>query len=379
MIERVAIRGAVLTALRRNPVAAILGPRQCGKTTLARTIAAETSATWFDLEDPVALRRLDNPMLALEPLRGLVIIDEIQRKPELFPILRVLADREAAPARFLLLGSASPHLLRMTSETLAGRIEYIELGGFDTREVGQASMTDLWLRGGFPRSFLAASQEDSWAWREAFIRTFLERDLPQLGVGTPAPTLRRFWTMLAHYHGQVWSGAELGRALGVSAKTVRHYLDILTASFVVRQLQPWHENLAKRQVKSPKVYVRDSGILHSLLGIDSSQTLAGHPKVGASWEGFVVEEILRHATGDPYFWATHGGAEIDLVLMRRSERFGIEIKHAEAPALTRSMRTAMLDLRLDHLLVVYPGNATYALDDNITVVPLSEVATHLAG
>lgn len=335
-------------------------------------IAGE-GATWFDLEDPIASRQLENPQLALSPLRGLVVIDEVQRKPELFPLLRVLADRDPLSARFLLLGSASPFLLRMTSETLAGRVEFIELGGFDLSEVGAEAMQRLWVRGGFPRSFLARSEDDSSAWRESFVRSFLERDMPQLGVGVSAATMRRFWTMLAHYHGQIWNGSELGRALGVSAKTVRGYLDVLTATFVVRQLPPWFENLAKRQVKSPKVYIRDSGLLHTLIGLPTRTALIGHPKVGASWEGFALEEVLRHVEGDPYFWSTHAGAEVDLVLMRRARRLGFEFKYADAPALTRSMKVAQADLGLDHLWVIYPGEVAFDIDKHVTALPLRDV------
>lgn len=375
MIERPHARKQLAEALGRSPIVAILGPRQCGKTTLARLVAGDSETTWFDLEDPQAMRRLENPKLALSPLTGLVVIDEVQRQPELFPLLRVLADREPSPARFLILGSASPFLLRLTSESLAGRVEFIELGGFDLLEVGSAEQSRLWLRGGFPRSFLARNERDSSAWRDSFIATFLERDLPQLGIGVAAPTMRRFWTMLAHYHGQTWNGAELGRAFGVSAKTVRAYLDVLTATFVVRQVQPWFENLAKRQVKAPKVYLRDSGLLHALLGTNTRDELLSHPKVGASWEGFALEQVLRRESGDPYFWATHAGAEVDLVLMRRAQRCGYEFKFADAPRLTRSMTVALHDLALDQLWVVYPGDHSYPLAERITAVGLGQLAS----
>lgn len=372
-IPRPSLQAAIAAGLRRNPIVAMLGPRQCGKTTLARMLASDRKATWFDLEAPVSLRRLENPELALQDLRGLVVIDEVQRMPELFEVLRVLADRPKTPARFLLLGSASPYLLRLTSESLAGRVEFVELGGFDCWEVGGKNVERLWLRGGFPRSYLADNDSDSAMWRESFIRTFLERDIAQLQIGVPSPTMRRFWTMLAHYHGQTWNGAELARALDVTAKTVRRYLDILTATFVVRQVQPWFVNIGKRQVKAPKIYIRDSGLLHALLGMETLEALLGHPKVGASWEGFALEQVLGRLRGDAYYWATHGGAEMDLLIMRRAKRWGFEIKRSDAPRLTQSMRTALADLQLDHLWVIYPGDTKYALAKNVTVLPLSAV------
>lgn len=373
MLDRPQFRALVEQALQRSPITAILGPRQCGKTTLARLVAKDRPHTWFDLEAPEALQRLQNPSLALTPLTGLIVLDEVQRLPDIFPLLRVLADRRPLLARVLLLGSASPQLLRQTSETLAGRIEFVDLGGFDLREVGAAAQDQLWLRGGFPPSFLAASDDESAVWRANFIRTFLERDLPQLGVSTAATTLRRFWTMLAHYHGQTWNAAELAGAMGLSGKTVRHYLDTLTATYVVRQLPPWFENIGKRQVKAPKVYVRDSGVMHNLLGLLTRDDLLGHPKAGASWEGFAIEQILRVFDGDPYFWSTHNGAELDLVLMRRRERWGFELKLADAPSTTRSMRVALQDLRLDRLFVVYPGQESYALDERIEAMPLTKL------
>ncbi len=384
MLDRTIVERQVRRAIRTNPVTALYGPRQCGKTTLARTIAhtgAHTArAEYFDLEDPVSLRRLADPMTALRPLRGLIVIDEVQRQPELFPILRVLADRQPLPARFLLLGSASPELLRQGSETLAGRIAFVEMGGFRLSEVEASALRRLWWRGGLPRSFLAPSDAAGRAWLENFIRTFLERDIREFGVQIPAATLRRLWSMLAHYHGQIWSASEISRSLGEAHTTVKRHLDILTGALMVRQLQPWHENLGKRQVKAPKVYLRDTGLLHALLGLPSFRALEGHPKLGASWEGFVLHEILAQ-TGDrnAYFWATQSGAELDLLLLLGGKRYGIEVKYADAPGVTKSMRIAMEDLRLDRLLVVYPGEDPYPLDEKITVIPLGRLREHLPG
>ncbi len=371
MIQRPSAIEAIRTALDRSRVVALLGPRQCGKTTLARQFMPPDSPKYFDLEDPLSLARLDEAMTALRGLTGLVVIDEVQRRPELFPILRVLADREPLPARFLILGSATPALLRQSSESLAGRLETVCIGGLTIGDVGPAIHEQHWLRGGFPLSFLAASDTDSMAWRKNFIQTFLERDIPQLGIGISAPMLFRFWTMLAHYHGQVWNAAEPARSLGVNESTVRRYLDLLEAVFMVRQLRPWHENLKKRQVKSPKIYFRDSGLLHQLLGIRVPGDLLSHPKCGASWEGYVIEALLTCAQPDgAYFWATHAGAEIDLLLFKDGRRTGIEIKRTDAPRLTHSMRTALTDLRLDRLLVVYPGERRYSLAENVEVIPL---------
>lgn len=376
MIKRTLTIPLIEQALRRSRVVALLGPRQCGKTTLARTFVPADSLNYFDLEDPTSLVRLEEPMTALRNLEGLVVIDEIQRQPELFPVLRVLADREPLPARFLILGSASPSLLRQSSESLAGRLETVTMGGFSLGELGGDAQAQHWLRGGFPLSFLASSEEDSLAWRKNFIQTFLERDLPQLGIGIPAVTLLRFWTMLAHYHGQFWNAAEPARSLGVSESTTRRYLDLLEGVFMVRQLQPWHVNLKKRQVKSPKVYFHDTGLLHQLLGIGSERDLLAHPKSGASWEGYVVEEIIKAVRPDQtFFWATHGGAELDLLLFKDGRRFGIECKRVDAPRLTPSMRIALEDLELDHLTVVYPGNRPYPLAERVKVIPLETVAT----
>jgi len=362
------------SASHRSPITALLGPRQCGKTTLAHMFAEGREAAFFDLESFPDQQRLQNPEMVLSSLEGLVILDEIQIIPELFQVLRVLVDRPKNKARFLILGSASPTIIKTASETLAGRVEFIELSGFDLSETGKENWKKNWLRGGFPRSYLADSDEDSLAWREGFIRTFLERDIPQLGINIPAVAMRRFWTMLAHYHGQTWNASELGRSMGLSDKTVRSYLDILTGTFMIRQLQPWFENLGKRQVKSPKVYLRDTGLLHSLLTIPDWHSLLGHPKIGASWEGFVIEQILQTLRpSQAYFWATHSGAEIDLTFPYKGKKFGVEVKLNEAPKITASMRSACNDLRLDHLWIVYPGKESYPVTDKISVCSLFDI------
>lgn len=374
MIDRAIDRGQVSRALKRSRIVALLGPRQCGKTTLAREFVPADSPNYFDLEDPTGLARLAEPDLALRSLRGLVVIDEIQRSPDLFPLLRVLADRRPLPARFLILGSASPELLRQSSETLAGRIETVPLEGFRLADVGIARQDRHWLRGGFPLAFTARSEPDSVTWRREFLRTFLERDIPQLGIRIPALALRRFWSMVAHHHGQIWNGAELARSMGVGESTVRRYLDLLAGVFMVRQLPPWFENLGKRQVKSPKIYVRDSGLLHVLLGVTSRRDLEMHPKVGASWEGYAVEEVLKALEPDEaYFWATHQGAELDLLLFKSGKRIGVECKRSDAPSLTPSMRIALANLKLDHLHVVYPGDRQYALAKNVDALPLGDL------
>lgn len=378
MIPRHGTHNAIMTALERSRIVALLGPRQCGKTTLARQFVSPDSSAYFDLEDPLSLARLDEPMTSLSPLQGLVVIDEVQRRPELFPVLRVLADRTPLPARFLLLGSAAPELLRQSSESLAGRMETVAIGGLTVADVGMAAHETHWLRGGFPLSFLATSDGNSVAWRKSFIQTLLERDIPSFGIGTPAPTLHRFWTMLAHYHGQVWNAAEPARSLGIGETSVRRYLDLLEGVYMVRQLRPWHENLHKRQVKSPKVYIRDSGLLHQLLGIRTLPELLSHPKCGASWEGYVIEEIAGALQPDEiYFWATHAGAELDLLLFKDGRRLGVEIKRADAPRLTPSMRTALEDLRLDRLMVFYPGEKRYSLAEQVEVVPFRELGHHI--
>jgi len=372
MITRPQELGRIRRALKRSRVVALIGPRQCGKTTLARQIVPPDSPNYFDLEDPTSLARLAEPMTSLSTLRGVVVIDEVQRRPDLFPVLRVLADRKPLRARFLILGSASPALLRQSSESLAGRAETIPLSGFSLAEAGAKQQNRHWLRGGFPRAFLAHSNADSLAWRRQFIQTFVERDLPQLGINIPAQAMLRFWTMAAHYHGNIWSAAEPARSLGISEPTVRRYLDALTGLFMVRQLQPWHENLGKRQVKSPKIYVRDSGLLHQLLGIRTDKELLSHPKCGASWEGYAVEEALKHFQPDEaYFWATHQGAELDLLLFKDGRRLGVEIKRMDAPMLTPSMRIALENLRLDRLVILYPGSTRYALAKRVEVLPLA--------
>jgi uncharacterized protein len=372
MIARRSLLERIRKALRRSRIVVMTGPRQSGKTTLARTLMPADSTSYFDLENPATVARLEEPMTALAGLRGLVVIDEVQRRPELFPILRVLADRKPLPARFLLLGSASPTLLRQSSESLAGRIEIIEIGGLTIDEVGTKLLNRHWQRGGFPLSLLARSNADSFSWRRNFLRTFLERDVPQLGIEIAAPTLMRFWTMVAHMHGSVWNAADPARSLALGESTIRRYLDLFSSLLVVRQLPPWHENLSKRQVKSPKVYVRDSGLLHTLLGIQSDNALLSHPKIGASWEGYVLEQLLAIlAPDEAYFWATHQGAELDLLAFKGSRRLGFEIKRVDAPTLTPSMRIAMADLRLDQLTVIYPGSQAYELARNVRAVPIT--------
>ncbi len=365
-------------ALARSRAVVLTGPRQSGKTTLARTILDRKSPNYFDLENPADGRRLEQPMDALSRCEGLVVIDEVQRQPGLFPLLRVLLDRSDAPGQFLLLGSASPALLRQAGESLLGRVETIEVGGFDLQEVSAAAQvagvdaeTRLWVRGGFPRSYLADSDEDSLAWRIGAIASHVELDLPQFGVDVAAPAMLRFWRMLAHYHGQAWNAADPARSLGVSEPTVRRYLDTLTQTLMVRQLQPWHENLGKRQVKAPKVYFRDSGLLHALMDAGSLGELLAHPRCGASWEGFALEQVLRLTKPEEaYFWATHQGAELDLLLLRGTRRVGVEFKRADAPSVTRSMHIAAQDLKLDVLYVVYPGAHRFQLASGIEAVPL---------
>ena len=375
MIPRPSAMARVRTLFRAHPCVAILGPRQCGKTTLARILGAEEpDCTFFDLESPLDARRLSAPMRTLGALGGLVVLDEIQRNPSLFEILRVLVDRLGSETRFLILGSASPALIKGASESLAGRLGFVDLGGFDIEETGTDTQDRLWSRGGFPRSFLAADDAGSLHWRQGFVRTFLERDIPQLGISVPAETLRRFWTMVAHYHGQVWNAAEFARSLGSSEGTARRYLDILAGAYMVRILPPWFENLSKRQVKAPKVYIRDSGLLHALLELRTLGDLGAHPKLGASWEGFALEQVLALlGTRSAYFWATHGGAELDLLVTVGGRRYGFEFKVGEAPGATRSMRVALADLGLTHLWIIYPGTAAYDLDERLSVLPLGEI------
>jgi predicted AAA+ superfamily ATPase len=378
MIERPDARQALKSVLARNPIAVLLGPRQCGKTTLARELAAGRPSAVFDLEKPSDRAKLQHPELLLGGLKGLVVIDEVQRMPELFAVLRPLADRANSPTKFLLLGSASPDLVKGVSESLAGRAGFVDLGGFALRDVGVEKLDRLWLRGGFPRSFLARSEAASVEWRQDFIRTFLERDLPGLGLRIPSETLLRFWMMVAHYHGQIWNGAELARGLGLSEKTVRSYLDLLSGAFVLRQLQPWHENLGKRQYKAPKAYVRDSGLLHALLSVQNRMQLAGHPKHGASWEGFALEQVLGAAgTRQAFFWGTHSGAELDLMLLRGGKRYGVEFKCADAPVMTKSLHIALDDLQLERAWIVYPGQDAYPVHEKVTVCPLAQLLKEL--
>ena len=374
MIPRPRVLERIDETFRVHPVAALIGPRQCGKTTIARIIAGQRPSVYLDLENPVDVRRLAAPLRALEKLSGLVIIDEVQRQPDLFELLRVLADRPDNPARFLLLGSASPYLVKGVSESLAGRIGFTDLSGFDLAEVDAGQYERLWIRGGFPRAYLAVDDPAAMLWRNDFIRTFLERDIPQLGITIPAETLRRFWTMVAHYHGQIWNAATLARSLGTSENTARRYLDILAGAYMIRVLPPWFENIRKRQVKAPKIYIRDSGILHALLQLQTIADLQGHPKLGLSWEGFAIEQIIGALeTRNTYFWATHAGAELDFLVMAKGKRFGFELKYADAPGRRRSMLIALEDLQLEHLWVVYPGDQPYELDDRISVIPIADL------
>lgn len=377
ILARAAYLNAIHERLSDYPVVALPGPRQVGKTTLARLYAESLSGQpvhRFDLESPADLARLSNPELALSPLNGLVILDEIQRLPELFPVLRVLADRQGTPARFLILGSASLELVKGASESLAGRLSFVDVNGFTLEETGEEHLRKRWWRGGFPRAFLARDDLTASQWHEDFFRTFLERDIPQLGIRVPATTLRRFWTMLAHYHGQIWNASELARSLGSSEPAARRYLDILSGTYMVRQLPPWFENLKKRQVKAPKIYIRDSGVCHALLGLKGMDALEAHPKLGASWEGFALEQILS-VTGDTnaYFWATHSGAELDLLVLHQGKRLGFEFKYSESPSTTRSMQVAIADLGLDHLHVIYPGKHRIPFTESITANPLPDL------
>lgn len=374
MIKRAVYKKHIEDALGRSRAVALLGPRQCGKTTLAREFVEIDSPNYFDLEDTASLMGLADPKTTLAPLKDVVVIDEVQRRPDLFPILRVLLDRKPLPAKFLILGSASPDLLRQSSESLAGRLELVEMGGFNLSEVGRKEASRLWVRGGFPLSFLAKNDPDSFTWRNSFIKTFLERDLRQQGIDVPALALHRFWTMLAHSHGQIWNAAPFATSLGISQPTVRRYLDILTGLFMVRQIQPWHANIKKRQVKAPKVYIRDTGVLHSLLGLKTETEIQRHPGCGASWEGYVIEETIRAVEPDDvYYWATHQGAESDLVLFKSGRMYGVEIKRQDAPTMTPSMRIALEDLKLERIAVIYPGERHYELHKKVSVVPFNAV------
>jgi hypothetical protein len=370
---------SVQEALRRSRCVGLVGPRQCGKSTLAREVAGVDAAAYFDLEDPVSEARLRDAKLALEPLSGLVVIDEVQRRPDLLPLLRVLADRDPLPARFLLLGSAAPELLRHASESLAGRIEFIEMRGFTLDETGDAQARQLWSRGGFPLAYLAANDRDSLKWRNAFLQAFVERDLRQLGVDLPPATVRRLLTMLAHYHGQTWNASEVGRSLQLSHTTVKRHLDLLTGALLVRQLPPWFENVGKRLVKAPKIYLRDTGLLHALLGLQTLADVESHPVLGASWEGFSLETLIAWRDEPAaYFWGTHGGAELDLCWMSGPRRLGVECKYTSSPSVTKSMRVSLEDLALDHLYVVHPGRGLFPLADRITAAGLSDMRAILA-
>jgi uncharacterized protein len=383
MIQRVGHLHTLESLLKRFPVVAIIGARQVGKTTLARQLAQRhrTATTFFDLEDVGDRSRLSDPRLALAPLRGLIVLDEVQRQPDVFSLLRVLADRPRRPARFLVLGSASPGLLRQSSESLAGRIAYHELAGFSLSEVGVANLDRLWIRGGFPLAFLARNDKASADWRRRFIRTYLERDLPQMGLTIPSATLDRFWQMLAHYHGQIWNGSEFARSFGVADTTVRRYVEVLASTFMVRLLRPWAENIGKRQVKSPKVFLSDSGILHALLNLESKRDVEGHPKLGASWEGFILNQVIEQLGARPeecYFWATHAGAELDLLIVRGRRRLGFEIKRTSAPRVTPSMRAAMSDLGLSRLEVIHAGTETYPLAKGMRAVAAGRILADIA-
>lgn len=375
MINRPDVLSQITAALVQSRVVALIGPRQCGKTTLARKFVPPDSVNYFDLEDPLSLARLSQPMTALQDLTGTVVIDEVQRFPGLFPVLRVLADRTPLPAKFLILGSASPDLLRQSSESLAGRISIVTMSGFSLKEVGTQAQNSLWRRGGFPLSYTAPSEEASLAWRKDFITTFLERDVPQFGINIPATTLLRFWSMLAHYHGQIWNKAEIAKATAISERSAGRYVDLLQDLFMVRLLQPWFSNLAKRQVKSPKLYIRDTGMLHTLLNIRTEQELYNHPRSGASWEGFAIEETLKAVRPEEaYFWAKHSGAELDLLMIKDGKRIGVECKRMDAPTMTPSMHSALAELDLNRLVVIYPGNKKYPLSTKVSVLPVSILA-----
>jgi uncharacterized protein len=382
MLERTNEIKTLNRLIKSYPVTAIIGARQVGKTTLAREVINSFNKTshYFDLENPEDLARVSDPMLALKGLKGIVVIDEIQRLPGLFPVLRVLSDRSPLPCRFLILGSASPELIKESAETLAGRIFYHTLNGFMIDEIERKKYKQLWLRGGFPRSFLALSHKESHEWRRSFIQTFIERDIPQLGINIKAAALDRFWRMLSHYHGQIWNSSEFARSFGVADTTIRNYLDLLTSALVVFQLRPWHENISKRQVKSPKVYINDSGILHSLLNLVDYRDLETHPKVGASWEGFVLQQVIR-TTGahhkECFYWATHAGAELDLMVVHGRQRLGFEVKRTSAPKVTPSMRNAMEDLRLDRLDIIYPGENSFLLEDKIRAISFENMLSEI--
>ncbi|MBI5573387.1 MAG: ATP-binding protein [Elusimicrobia bacterium] len=373
-VKRDGLINEIKESLRRNPVTALLGPRQCGKTTVAKLVSEKFESEYFDLENPTDAAKLRTPQIIFDNTKGIIILDEIQRKPELLPIIRVFADRKPLKLRFLVLGSASPELIKKSSESLAGRVHFIEMSGFSIHETGIDKINKLWIRGGFPKSFLAKNDDESMTWRYDFIKTFLERDIFQLGMNIPSATLRRFWSMVSHYHGQIWNASEIGNSMGVSHITARKYIDILSGTFMVRQLMPFFANIGKRIIKSPKIFIRDSGILHSLLGISTYKALLGYPKLGASWEGFALEQILKKfGDRDSYFWGTHAGAELDLLLIRNRRRYGFEFKFSDAPVLTKSMQIATKDLSLKHLWIIYPGKEKYYLNKRCLCIPLDDL------
>lgn len=380
-IERRTYSKKIQDLLKKFPVVALVGSRQSGKTTLANQIKAtwEGPVHYFDLENPLDMQRMEDPFLTLKDLNGLIIIDEVQHKENLFMLLRVFADRDPLPARFLLLGSASGRLLHQSAESLAGRIAYLELPGFGLWEVGMDRKEQLWIRGSYPKSFLSESDDDSFEWRDAYIKTFFGKDLPELGVKVMGTQLRRFWFMASHYHGQVWSHSEISRSLGISANTIRSYLDLLTETFMVRQLMPWYENIGKRLVKSPKFYFRDSGLLHTLLNLKTKEELLQHPKLGASWEGFALEQVIQ-ASGrgeEVFFWSTYSGAEIDLVMVLNGKKIGFEFKYASVPKKTTSITVAKQDLQLEHIYVIYPDGPRFFLSENVEVISLTEMVSEL--
>lgn len=362
----------IIDSFEVAPICVLLGPRQCGKTTLAKTCAerfGKQGVHFFDLEDPVNLARLDNPKIAFEPLSGLIIIDEIQLRPDLFPVLRVIVDN--TDKHFLILGSASQQLIRQSSESLAGRINYLEMTPFSLKETDNTKT--LWQRGGFPKSYLASSERISNSWRKSYIRTFLEKDIASFGFDIPPQVMRRFWYMIAHYHGQLFNASEISRSIEVTNKTASRYLDILAGTFMIRRLNPWFENISKRQIKAPKVYFRDSGLLHTLLGIETIEQLYSHPKLGISWEGFAMEEVIRSLevdNEDCYFWSTQSGAELDLLVTTNSKKVGFEFKFTDSPKITKSMNIAFQDLKLDKLIVIVPHEVEFPLADNISVCGL---------
>ncbi len=376
-LKRAHLKETVLKTLNHYPVTMIVGPRQCGKTTIAREICKQLEGVYYDLEDPTTALQPEIAKLVLESHTGLIVIDECQEQPDLLKLIRVLADREPLPARFLILGSASLELVKQGSETLAGRVGYIMMNGFDLTEIGKASYQQLWQRGQFPDSFLANSDHMSYQWRQDFITTFLERDIPKLGINLPSPSLRRFWAMLSHYHGQLLNISELSRSLGVKETTTRHYLDILTGCFMVRQLQPWYENIGKRLIKSPKIYIKDTGLLHTLLTVETRDQLLSHPKVGASFEGFIIEQVIQctESQQNSYFYRTHGGAELDLLIMKGGKKYGVECKLADTPSTSKSIHQSLQDLNLDHLFIIYPGERRYPLGQKITAVPIAQIAS----